>query len=456
MARNLSSHDERLLLSGVQQAVRLVDDDGYTPNDAIAKIARDMNFTPGMLKTACFAYNTGRQLAQWKTQDSVLDKLASFPLADHEAVSAIVFAPKAKTAAYIPPESVPLRKYESSFLALTEPKVKTEKVANDVAQKPVFAPQKAPSMAAVKQAEEQARTQKLAAEQTLERELLSLVRYFQKFAYDRKPFAQVEWFSRLRNPDYGAAVFDYLGVAFPKEKRAEAYPLTWEKFGEAVDYTAEPYTTVDRAVSAITAALDATNAYEDAQKQVRAAIEREYSPAADQLYPKPTIDTLLGTITVPGTDEKLASFGFTDALSFMAGRHLASRSQDDYAKKQHQVAEKAVEFDDPAHLNELRKIRAQTALSQLLSDPDDPLSEADPGHVLEAYNSLVHMAPRLADQPEALGPLLRKRIVGKQEPFEAAEVLKFEEGLRKVQPSLPSMPSANMFSGGSGGSNILG
>jgi hypothetical protein len=71
-----------------------------------------------------------------------------------------------------------------------------------------------------------------------------------------------------------------------------------------------------------------------------------------------------------------------------------------------------------------------------MSDPDDPISQANPNSVLSAYNSLIHLAPRLADQPEALGPLIRKRIVGSSEPFEVGEALKLDESLQKTQGGL--------------------
>jgi hypothetical protein len=90
-------------------------------------------------------------------------------------------------------------------------------------------------------------------------------------------------------------------------------------------------------------------------------------------------------------------------------------------------------LDSPDHLNELRKIRAQTALTQMMSDPENPVSEYEPDQVLNAYNELVQLSPRLADQPSALGPLLRKRLMGNIEPFELGETLKLEEGLRRTQ-----------------------
>lgn len=440
MAKTLSASDEQRLLSGVQNAVHLVDDEGYEPNAALAKIAKELRLTPGMLKTACYAYNTGRQLSQWRANDDVRDKMASFPLVDYDTVSAEVFGEQKKEAAYVPPLSVPLRKYASSLYPIVKQEVKTEKAAEERSSIPVFKNAKSAYDNARKEVD-RLRTEKFATESRLQTKLDSIVSYFRKSAYDRQPFAQIEMFTRLRHPQEGAVLFDMLGEFFPKEKRANAYPLSWEKFAEAVDYKKEPYASIDQAISLLGSVKAAQVAYAEAEEVVKsAALAIAGEPADTTQY----LDTLLGPVPIEGTQpQKKASFGISDVLSFMAGQRMSNAVANEYPRKQQQIAEKVVEFDDPSHLNELRKIRAQTALSQLMSDPDDPISEADPGRVLEAYNSLVHMSPRLADQPEALGPLLRKRIVGNQEPFEAAEVLKFEEGLRKTQPTLPS---ANILS----------
>ena len=98
------------------------------------------------------------------------------------------------------------------------------------------------------------------------------------------------------------------------------------------------------------------------------------------------------------------------------------------------------ELESPDHQNELRKIRAQTVLTQLMSDPEGPLSQYDPEEVLQAYNEMVQLSPRLADQPSAIGPLLNKKLMGETEPFEVAEQVSLEKGLKDVQAPQSSAP----------------
>ena len=73
--QSLSKSDEQRLLDGVKTAVDLVDNQSFSPNDAIQKVAEQLHYSPGFLKSACNAFNTGRQLAQWNSNESVLDKL---------------------------------------------------------------------------------------------------------------------------------------------------------------------------------------------------------------------------------------------------------------------------------------------------------------------------------------------------------------------------------------------
>ena len=73
------------------------------------------------------------------------------------------------------------------------------------------------------------------------------------------------------------------------------------------------------------------------------------------------------------------------------------------------VAQAEENLGDPEHENELRKIKAQVMLADMMSDTDNPISGYDPEEVLEAYNNLSQLAPRLADQPAAVQPLLAKR-----------------------------------------------
>jgi hypothetical protein len=138
-----------------------------------------------------------------------------------------------------------------------------------------------------------------------------------------------------------------------------------------------------------------------------------------------------------------------DMLSGLAGGFGmglgAARSFDEQSAgtNEKKLESQIADLESPEHLNELRKIRAQTVLTQMMSDPENPVSGYDPEEVLHAYNEMVQLSPRLADQPAAVGPLLNKRLAGHTEPFEIGETLKLEQGLKDTQA--PPSSTANLM-----------
>ena len=72
-------------------------------------------------------------------------------------------------------------------------------------------------------------------------------------------------------------------------------------------------------------------------------------------------------------------------------------------------------------------------VAEMMGDPDNPISEYEPEQVLNAYNELTQLAPRLSQQPAAMQPLLAKRLAGHVEPFEVKEIGDMERGLQQTQ-----------------------
>ena len=60
--------------------------DGALPNDAIIKTAQEMHLTPDRLPILVNAYNTGATAEHWSQGNSVNEKVASFPVADLDAI----------------------------------------------------------------------------------------------------------------------------------------------------------------------------------------------------------------------------------------------------------------------------------------------------------------------------------------------------------------------------------
>lgn len=546
--QSLSKSDEQQLLDGVKQAVDLVDNQDMSPNDALQKVAKELGYSPGFVKAACNAFNNGRQLAQWDANDDVLDKLASFPLANYEDIHESIWGSSEEKVASV-----------SSFMpkfASYDDEARQELLDMDLGsfEKSASAEEPHPLIAdyegelRVKKAYnelrwerrqvEEARREKVAAENRLNLGMHFLESYFKKFSYDRLPFAQVEDAAAAYYGEPGSALMSYVAAKFPSEKRASDHQSTWSGFAQVADRTQEPYTLISACIKQAQALNQTTAGFKEAEEKLAGvkegfapfsqprsssnsgsqftltpsliedapgekvamptlgnssaaqAIRRAFGleehelPAPAVTGPKPlsAANGLSGTADNPlpvdlsklpserglehdnpgpvpagfaperglelekggaalitpsliedAPGEKAASMlgGIAGGMGLGLSRNLVS---DEEGAKKKLIEEQIGELDSPDHTNELRKIRAQTALNQLMSDPGNPISEYEPEEVMAAYNELTQLAPRLADQPSALGPLLNKRLMGNMEPFEIGESLKLEEGLQKTQP----------------------
>lgn len=435
----LSKSDEQQLLDGVKMAVDLVDNQNMLPNDAMHKVAKHMQFSPGFLKAACNAFNTGRQLAQWNANDSVLDKLASFSLADYATVHDQIWGQKVEKVAsvsFFPPIfdsyeeqarqqllRMDLTTLEKSAAVEPHPLAVSEHATNKIAKS-------YSNFDYCRRMAEEARREKSANEDRLNLKLHLLESYFRKFAQDRLPLAQVEHAVSVCRGVVGKSLMDHVAGQFTKEKRATDHKASWAGFQQEADWKKEPYTLIDATIKQAKDYYKASIELQNAE--IKLAEARESTASFYQPYPDsesgfPLHSNIMGE-KLGGT----ASGMFASGAGFGLARNLADGVGGDTDKD---VERQIRKLDSPDHVNELRKIRAQTVLTQLMSDPDNPLSQYDPEDVLSKYNEMVQLSPRLADQSGGIGPLLNKRMIGNTEPFEVAELLKMENSLKDTQSS---------------------
>lgn len=435
----LSKSDEQQLLDGVKMAVDLVDNQNMLPNDAMHKVAKHMQFSPGFLKAACNAFNTGRQLAQWNANDSVLDKLASFSLADYATVHDQIWGQKVEKVAsvsFFPPIfdsyeeqarqqllRMDLTTLEKSAAVEPHPLAVSEHATNKIAKS-------YSNFDYCRRMAEEARREKSANEDRLNLKLHLLESYFRKFAQDRLPLAQVEHAVSVCRGVVGKSLMDHVAGQFTKEKRATDHKASWAGFQQEADWKKEPYTLIDATIKQAKDYYKASIELQNAE--IKLAEARESTASFYQPYPDsesgfPLHSNIMGE-KLGGT----ASGMFASGAGFGLARNFADGVGGDHDKD---VERQINKLDSPEHINELRKIRAQTVLTQLMSDPDNPLSQYDPEDVLSKYNEMVQLSPRLADQSGGIGPLLNKRMIGNTEPFEVAELLKMENSLKDTQSS---------------------
>jgi hypothetical protein len=96
-----------------------------------------------------------------------------------------------------------------------------------------------------------------------------------------------------------------------------------------------------------------------------------------------------------------------------------------------EIGKSVLELEDPGHAAEMRRINSQAVLNDLVSN-DSVISGYDPHEVTEAYNEIVRLSPRVADQSLALRALLRKRLAqGHLDTFEVSELSGLENKLKQ-------------------------
>jgi len=98
---------------------------------------------------------------------------------------------------------------------------------------------------------------------------------------------------------------------------------------------------------------------------------------------------------------------------------------------------------DPVHEAELSKIKAQAMLTDFLAN-DPVISTYDSDQVLDAYDQIAQLTPRVALQPAVMRGELRRLLQQQDtlEPFEASQLVGIEESLKSLREptELPIAP----------------
>ena len=502
MSETISDTEEEDLVSATKKAVDLVES-GLSPNDAIEKVARDRGYAAGRIRVISHAYNTGQQLAQWRGGGAILDKLASYPLADAEAVIGRIYG-ETKTAAVKVSSD-----YASPPTWLPSPrKAGLEKAAAALPVQVVPPPNPPDPMTAVrarfnlvdraKLASDDLSRRASAAADQVRTAVASLVGYFRKAAFDRRSFEEVEATARSY---FGAAVTPLMDMVYVQahmkglnEKRASnKTPL----LKQAADLTASPFSLIKLAMDQAVHCYKLREAHTVSVQQLAEAKENVsrpfakagaakqqadsglWSPAAAKLFEKKAFGfgtevaaIALGDIAAhkathkPEEDDDpygdvseinrevdavrnaarirlpmqktangiLGAPAMGAALGTMLGRTVGTVPQ----PKDDMVEDAWMDLEDPEHQNELRRIRAHALLTQLLTDPDEPISAHPPEKVMNAYNEIAQATPRVAENIATLRPILRKRLEGHPETFETREMIDLEKGIAGARNPTPN------------------
>jgi hypothetical protein len=393
----LTPSEEAELVAAVKDAAALVGDGDLDPTAAVEKVARDRGLLPGQVRLVCNAYNTGRQTAQMKANTSALDKFASFPLADADRVLASIYkapeVPRVVAKAAAAPR--PLEKAASVAPAPVAPKRRNLFDQEEYLRK---------------QAEEAARMVDYGRDQAAGA-FGNVVRYFKRFPHDRVSYPLFKTALAAYHGARGRALAQTLEANLPGLAKEAG-----DRHGR-VDRTAAPYADAALCVelasrhvllSAVKRAAD--KALDDHRKGPMAAARAAVVKKAAVVMPA-MIGASVGQVTR----------GLFDKVMEHGGPRETDRVID----------KKTLGLDDPNHQAELRKVRVQAMLSEMMSDENDPVSGYSPEEVAHAYNEIAQLTPHSSMYGAVMKPLLRRRLEGRLEPFETKEITDIEKGVRE-------------------------
>lgn len=451
MTQTLTNREEAKLLGEVKEAVDLVDVQGMAPDAALEKKARECQWTRGALRSAVHAFNNGRQVAQWRANDNLLDKLAEFPLADYDQIAKAIWGVTVKEAAdaYQRQQVDPEYSRPPTWLPkLTQVLPNLEKAAGDTFE--TFSKVAALALPAehaaliadhvggermrkalgnqqrAKFAFDEQRQKYAAAHDTLRVRLRMLENYFSKSALDRLSFAVVEDAAGTYYGKHGTALFGLLARSLPHEKRAADSRTFLDR---PLNPEAPPLSYIPLAIKAAQDVARTKQALDEAYTALEKVAEEQIRPFAGSPSLKTTDPLSISLIKEAGIEDFAGGLG-TGTKALLDDALGGDKTRDEVTKTW-------LDLESPEHENELRKIRVQAMLTSMMSDPENPLSKHDPEHVLKNYNEVSQAAPRIAEQPALIQPHLLKRLSGRAEPFEGKELVDTEKSLMQTRTNTP-------------------
>jgi hypothetical protein len=219
------------------------------------------------------------------------------------------------------------------------------------------------------------------------------------------------------------------------KKLAAVYPLLEKQSATKALFMGDcaPVTLVTRVLAAI-------ETYNDARQKVASAAVKQSA-----FGKKEAPEILTGSILYNPADEPLTLKGAADdnksgggagsgffggltATPKLIGQTLSGVMP--FAKPKEPGDFKADAFKkltDPAHENELRNIRSQGALHDLIVN-DPIISGHDPQEVAMAFNELADLSPNFVDSPAMMQALLRKRLeAGQLADFDIKQLADIEK-----------------------------
>jgi hypothetical protein len=394
------------------------------------------------------AYNTGRTTRQRELGETPLEKAADFELADSAVVLDKLYPTAVKTAAQLQQDSVVSFEYAIPPSGMLERRA--AQLRKEAAAKVVIPPmEKAAEYVPLEHDPEsmfkKAYNRTKANTAKLEESRREVTMSYHKAAGHLDALRDY-----FREPDhmmYGDVVADVRHRLGPPgnlvmQKLAAMEPrLLKEAATKQVHMGASP------AVKLAEATLQELHRYNElksAHDKLAAELAADSEAVMRPFVQRPSTCILTGNRFSEKTSN--VSNAFTWGLTGAAAKDaLGGIAHTMMPPKEKLLQRSLSELSDPQHEANLRNIRTQAMLQDLMSN-DPVISGYQPDEVLGAFNELGEVSPRAVDQRLIMQPMLRKRLQqGVLDPFEVDQLLGMEGKLKTRDQVTDDAPSESIL-----------
>lgn len=433
---------EQKIAEAVSTVVDCVNN-GMTPNDALFKVAMAESLNPEYVKRLTEVFNTSRMLAHFQTA-SPEKRADAFSLANASDVLKRMYPEKVEA------EGVKAARtnatgahYESGWFSTPQDyNVSSKQMAKaaaliEIDVQPTYGLpdinmliKRARSHAdSLRSQIDVAKTDDAYNREMLKRAVANAATYFRTLTHI--PFEEVETNMLMKRGSVVRPLMDAIYLAFRGSKFNEKRGNFAER-PRMCDYTTTPYNMIEEAVKwahDLVKSASETQQFVEELDEFEAAFAKRMEKLSDARTPKRRIPFPFG-----GVKSSASTIGpLASATVLSRGLKDMMGVNDDPVKFEEDVRLAA----DPDQEAALRGPEVQAMLNELMST--DPVISGYPEtDVLQAYNELSHMTPRVASDPTLLRGILARRLeLGRTDPYEAAQSLETEHGLQRIaQPDM--------------------
>ena len=432
MPQQISEQTTDMIVRGLDKLCDAIEE-GATPNDAAYKIARDGGYTAGQVEMLCRGYNAGAINAQRRDSGTFGEKFAAVAQADADLVNQKLFPKTAKAAHAI---ATPVAAVYRSKPGANAIKAASQAPEGKPAERDWLFPAGPKNAYFTADATPyRIATAKLAA---LKEERYNLNRAEANAASKtaavedairhtyKDPTKYIPWLRKVAAAYYGDTgrkIVEKVAASFmPGYRHAELMKSPSELIPTEqtapIDFTRGPLLAVKTAVEAIQAWAEREVAFTKSAFDTHSDIYRTYGAGAAEEATKIAFPGKTAKESADARWNKKAGF-LAGALGGLSSKTLAGAggSPPDNSK----LINARLTLNDPSHSAELKSIRAEAMLNDLVNN-DEVISSYSPDEVALAFMELSQSAPDAVDNAALLRANMRRNLSGNLTTHEAKQL----------------------------------